>query len=73
MKRAVWALPVLLYALHNDLWLWNEPTRWFGLPAGLAYHVLFCLAVVASMAALVRFAWPPELDSEEQDDEEARS
>ena len=35
----------LLYALHNDFWLWSEARSVLGLPAGLVYHALFCLAV----------------------------
>ena len=30
----------------------------FGLPAGLAYHLVHCLVVVLCMALLVKYAWP---------------
>ena len=51
------ALPAL-YLLHNDLWLWDDPGRFLGLPVGLTYHVLFTAAVVLAMWRLVRVAWP---------------
>ncbi len=51
------ALPAL-YLLHNDLWLWDDPSRLLGLPVGLTYHILFSAAVVLAMWRLVRVAWP---------------
>lgn len=53
------ALPAL-YVLHNDLWFWDDPNRFLGLPVGLTYHVLFSAAVVLAMWRLVRVAWPGE-------------
>jgi hypothetical protein len=41
---------LVLFLLHNDLWWWDDPTLVWGLPIGLAYHVLFCLAAAAVMA-----------------------
>lgn len=65
------ALPVL-YLLHNDLWFWDDPSRFLGLPVGLTYHVLFSAAVVLAMWRLVRVAWPAgvldELAGEAGDD-----
>ncbi len=57
-RRAAWALLVALYVLRNDIWWWHEPSRLFGLPVGLSYHLLFVAAVVAAMGWLVRFYWP---------------
>jgi len=54
----------LLYLLHNDLWLWNDSRLLFGLPVGLTYHILFCLAVAALMLVLVLRAWPRDLEVE---------
>ena len=53
-----------LYLLHNDVWLWERDGRLLGLPVGLAYHVLFCLVVVAWMALVVRHAWPDDVDED---------
>ncbi len=61
-RLAYTALPVL-YVLHNDLWFWNDGSRFLGLPVGLTYHLLFTGAVVLTMWWLVRSAWPAaELD-----------
>ena len=54
------ALPAL-YLLHNDLWFWNDPNRFLGLPVGLTYHILFSSAVVLVMWRLVRVAWPGDV------------
>ena len=62
MKRTLLFSLVVLYVLHNDLWLWHDARLVLGLPVGLFYHLVFCLIVVAVMALLVRFAWPGGLD-----------
>lgn len=49
----------LLFVLHHDFWFWDEPRLVLGLPAGLLYHVLYCVAAAALMALAVRRAWPP--------------
>ena len=67
MKRSVrslllYAALVVLYLLHNDLWLWNDARLILGLPAGLAYHVGFAIATSAVLAMLVIHAWPEHLE-----------
>jgi hypothetical protein len=64
MTRRGWTLAIYvalaaLYALHNDLWLWNDPRLLLGLPIGLVYHIGFCIAASAVLGLLVVFAWPP--------------
>jgi hypothetical protein len=59
----------LLYLLHNDLWLWDDGRLLFGLPVGLTYHVLFCLAVALLMLVLVARAWPRDLEVEDGEEE----
>lgn len=63
VRRLVYtALPVL-YLLRNDLWFWNDGSRFLGLPVGLTYHLLFSAVVVLAMWWLVRTVWPAaELD-----------
>jgi hypothetical protein len=68
VKRPRWRGPLyaalaLLYVLHNDLWLWNDPRLVFGLPAGLAYHVGFALATAAVLGLLAWGAWPEGLEA----------
>ena len=58
VRRLAYAVLPVLYVLHNDLWFWNDGSRFLGLPVGLAYHLLFSAAVVMAMWWLVRTAWP---------------
>lgn len=48
----------VLFLLHNDLWLWHDRSLLLGLPIGLTYHLLYCVATAALMALVVRYAWP---------------
>jgi hypothetical protein len=52
-RRGVFAL-VALYLLHNDLWWWDDPTLVLGLPIGLTYHLLLCLATAAVLGRAAR-------------------
>lgn len=56
---------VALVLLHHDVLLWDERRLVLGLPAHLLYHVVYCLVVAGWMAAVVRHAWPAELDDED--------
>jgi len=66
--NALLALAVLaVVALHQDVWYWTDRRLVFGfLPVGLAWHVGYCLLAAATMALLVRFAWPRPLEEEER-------
>lgn len=71
MKRPVrslllYAALVVLYLLHNDLWLWNDASLVLGLPAGLAYHIGFAVATSIVLTLLVIEAWPEHLDRESE-------
>ena len=58
------AVPVL-YALHQDFWWWTDKdSRFLGMPIGLAYQVIYCVAAAVLMACLVRLAWPAHLEVE---------
>jgi hypothetical protein len=61
-KASLTAAVVTLLALHQDFWFWREarPLLLGFLPAGLWYHMFYCLAASAVMAALVKWAWPGE-------------
>jgi Protein of unknown function (DUF3311) len=54
----------LVYALHQDVWLWRSarPLVFGFLPAGLAYHAGFTLAVSLLMWLLVKYNWPSHLE-----------
>lgn len=58
----LYAALLVLYVLHNDIWLWNDARLVFGLPVGLVYHIGFSLATGAVLALLVLKAWPDHLD-----------
>jgi len=58
LRRILYAALLLLFLLHNDLWLWSDSRLVLGLPAGLTYHIGYCLVVSLVMALLVRHAWP---------------
>ena len=69
MKRGALVLLVLaVYALHQDLWLWNatRPLLFGFLPPGLAYHGLYTLGCAALMALLCAEAWPRGLETEDE-------
>ncbi len=57
-RWAIYAALLILYLLHNDLWLWNDARLILGLPVGLLYHVIFCLVTSAVLAIAVKWAWP---------------
>ena len=48
-RRWAWLALGALFVLHNDLWWWERPVTWLGVPASLAYHVLFALAVTLAL------------------------
>lgn len=58
---------IALYLLHKDFWFWRNPALVIGLPVGLVYHIAFCVVVAVIMALLVKYAWPSQLEIEEDD------
>lgn len=61
------ALVVLVYALHQDFWNWHRtgPLLLGLFPPGLWYHLGYSCVAAATMALLVKFAWPAHLEDEE--------
>jgi hypothetical protein len=68
IRGLLYAALVLLLALHNDFWQWDDPTLVLGLPIGFAYHIGYCVAASILMLLFVKLAWPTHL--EVADDEE---
>lgn len=64
MRIALGAVVLLLYAAHQDFWLWRtvRPLALGFVPIGLWYHVGYCVAVSVVMWMLVRWAWPAWLE-----------
>jgi len=60
----LYAALVVLYLLHNDLWLWNDSRLVLGHPVGLAYHIGFAVVTSIVLTLLVIYAWPEHLDRE---------
>ena len=70
VRRWLYPLLVVAFLVRIDVWFWDDPSLFLGLPIGLTYHALYTLLLIALLAALVRFAWPfPEAghDSPESD------
>ena len=67
LRTLLYAALVLLYLLHNDFWLWTDSRHVLGLPVGLTYHLIYCLASSILMALLVRYAWPADLETGDGD------
>lgn len=66
MKWLLTFVVIVVVLLHQDSWLWTDKRLVFGfLPIGLAYHVGYMFLASATMALLVRFAWPVELERAE--------
>ncbi len=59
LRAWVWVGVLVLFLLHQDVWLWANADLWLGpLPAGLAYHAGYSVVVALFWLAVVRFAWP---------------
>ena len=71
MRRTLFFLALgVFFVARIDLWLWTDDRLVLGLPVGLTFHVLFCLATVVLMSLLVRYAWPTKLAAEASDSDE---
>jgi hypothetical protein len=64
-ERRTWPFVLLLvvYLLHNDLWIWDDRRLVLGLPVGLLYHLGYCLLASLTLWLLIRHAWPSEVDA----------
>ena len=58
VRALLYAALFLLFVLHQDSWLWDDPRIVLGLPVGLSYHVVYCLVASLLLGLTVRFAWP---------------
>lgn len=64
-RALLYAALVLLFVLHQDWWLWDDPRIVLGMPVGLTYHFVYCLVAALLLAFAVRFAWPESADAPE--------
>lgn len=70
MKTRHWLLTALVgvvFFLHQDFWNWKSTAPLlFGLfPPGLTYHLGYSIVAAITMALLVKYAWPKDLDSDD--------
>lgn len=68
--QVIWLLAVILLALHQDFWFWDDhETLVLGfIPIGLAYHAGFSLAAAGLWALANHFAWPHDVEAMAEDD-----
>ena len=65
-KRLLYAAVLIVAVVHQDFWLWDERNLVFGfLPVELLFHSLYTLAVAVLMWLLAEYAWPEDLEEEE--------
>lgn len=63
MRKALYAVFIVLAIAHQDFWNWDRAELHFGfLPTGLAYHAAYTLVVVLFWTLMIRFAWPHEVE-----------
>ena len=43
----------LLLVVHHDFWNWNSTNLYLGIPVGLMFHLLLCVAASALFTLLV--------------------
>lgn len=66
IRAGLYVALLLVWVLHNDLWLWDDPGLVLGLPIGLVYHVGYTVVVSSLMFVLARWAWPTRLEVDEE-------
>ncbi len=62
VRSLLYVALLVVFLLHNDVWLWDDARMLGGLPVGFVYHVGYCLVLALLMWLLVKFAWPQDLD-----------
>ena len=68
-KYFIWGLVALLLILHQDNWLWENPTLVFGfIPIGLVYHAGISIAAAITWYLATIYAWPTNLESSDEND-----
>ena len=62
-----------VYLLHQDFWNWKKssPLIFGFLPIGLAYQAGYSFLAAITMAILVKFAWPSQLENVQPENEAA--
>jgi len=59
MRFVIAGLVILLLAIHQDFWNWENTTLVFGfLPIALFYHACISVAAAATWFLATKVAWP---------------
>ncbi len=62
-KTVVLLFFLILMALHQDFWNWDNSDLVFGImPVGLAYHAAYSMVAAGFWALVIRFAWPKDIE-----------
>lgn len=70
MKIFLWIVVAILIIAHQDTWNWESKELVFGfMPIGMAYHVLISILAAVVWLFAVNFAWPEDLENEDQTSE----
>ncbi len=65
-RWSIFAALAILFLLRYDFWQWSDARLVLGLPIGLLYHAVFCIAASLLLTALVTWAWP-EMETSDRD------
>lgn len=61
-KYVILLLALILGALHQDFWNWDNDYNVFGfMPVGLFYHACYSLVAATLWVFAIKFAWPKDL------------
>jgi len=68
-KYGLLILVSIVYLAHQDFWNWTKTKPFIlgFLPVGLAYHAAYSIVACLTMAILVKYAWPKELEEMEKE------
>ena len=62
-RRLLWIWVVILFALHQDFWLWDDKNLVMGsMPVGLFYHAMFSIVASITWVLANKYAWPVEIE-----------
>lgn len=65
MRKIIYSAVILLAALHQDFWYWNDATLvWGFMPIGLVYHLAFSVVSGLVWALAVVYCWPSGVEEE---------
>jgi hypothetical protein len=70
-RKLIYFVIIVLALVHQDFWLWDDPTLLFGfLPVGLAYHAFYSLVAVLVWLLALKYAWPADIEAFAEGDSE---